>query len=413
MHFAFPKSLKTPLPLIPLFIAATAIGTAASLAGLGLQGAQHYEYTKQLPEQKKLLAYQLKLAEHQLQEFEEAKKAKNMFNMARNVPVIRQPPPPPMAITTRSMACIGTLGTQLMPSENFQGRDVAVPHRGFVNPAYRATPPPALSVPNYSPLSAHRVVAPPVPLREFENRATPLAVRNPINYSPMSARRAAVGLQSTPLVVRAQQDIEMPNLQPNIPSPPMGRVTSIRRLQNRFAPPRVVPQVIEPVRAYDTAAASITRAVRMRRGRYNYDRMDELPLGMNRLRRPNLLARGRAFLNKHKRKIIAAGVIGGAALITGLSAGLSTTTTTQEMREGNTGKLGQIIRGGGAVGGGGGGGGYAGYGRPPIRRKKRVGKKRVEKKQRKNKSTKRLKNGKGINKKQKKSRKSKKRFAAF
>ena len=65
-----------PAPLVPLFIAATAIGTAASIAGLGLHGTQHAEYLKQLPEQKRLLSVQLKLAEHQLQEYEESKKVK-------------------------------------------------------------------------------------------------------------------------------------------------------------------------------------------------------------------------------------------------------------------------------------------------------------------------------------------------
>ena len=59
---------------MPILVGATAIGTAAGIAGLALQGAQHSEYLKQLPEQQKLIDLQVKLAERQLRQYEKTEK---------------------------------------------------------------------------------------------------------------------------------------------------------------------------------------------------------------------------------------------------------------------------------------------------------------------------------------------------
>ena len=195
---------------------------------MGLQGAQHYEYLKQLPEQKKLLSIQLKLAEHQLTELEDFKQKRDMVRLPGNF--VRPPPPPPPALqaahqaVTRSMARQG-LGSPLMPPGEFLAarRMQPLPPRiatlaGFENPAYQRTPPPPIYA---SPIQAPRI-------------ATPLSRQ-------AQAPRNAVALELTPLVRRAQAQIEVhPNVafRPAIASPPMG--SRIPRLQNRLAPPRLM-----------------------------------------------------------------------------------------------------------------------------------------------------------------------------
>ena len=76
------------MPLIPIFIAATALGTAASVAGLGLRGAQHHEFLKQIPEQQKLIELQTRIAEHQLKEYNSRNKELEMFKVpsTMNIP---------------------------------------------------------------------------------------------------------------------------------------------------------------------------------------------------------------------------------------------------------------------------------------------------------------------------------------
>ena len=150
--------------------------------------------------------------------------------------------------------------------------------------------------------------------------------------------------------------------------------------------------------------------------------MGDLPFQINRLRRPTFIGRAREFLIKHKRKFILAGAVGGAALIGigGLIGGL--TTKSEEMREGNTGTLGQLIKGGGGGGGGGDGGGnsygggFGGYARPIARQRRSTKRRRGGKRQSKKRAPKRLnrKNGRFVGKRiNKKRRKGKKRFAAF
>ena len=117
-------------------IAASAIGTVASVAGLGLQGAQHAEYLKQLPEQKKLIALQVRLAQHQLDQYDREQKPLEMLRLPGNIaaaPRVRALPPP-MLMSTRSMTRTGTLGAQLMPEEQIHPQ----PAQAFVNPAFQA-----------------------------------------------------------------------------------------------------------------------------------------------------------------------------------------------------------------------------------------------------------------------------------
>ena len=144
---------------------------------------------------------------------------------------VRPPAPPPLPAThiavTRSMTRQG-IGSPLTPAGEFTSVRLLQslpPLAGFENPGYQRTPPPPLRI------------------------ATP-----------------AAALQLTPLVRRAQQEIQMrPNIaqRPVIASPPMGsRVTAIPRLQNRLAPPRPMPAPRRqpPVPAADIpTAASLTR----------------------------------------------------------------------------------------------------------------------------------------------------------
>ena len=74
---------------------------------------------RQLPEQKKLLALQIKIAEHQLDQYTEAQKQPQpekiaMFKTPTTIPknVVGS------GMTTRSLTRQGTLGTQLMGHEN-------------------------------------------------------------------------------------------------------------------------------------------------------------------------------------------------------------------------------------------------------------------------------------------------------
>jgi len=71
-----------------------------------------------------------------------------------------------------------------------------------------------------------------------------------------------------------------------------------------------------------------------------------------------ILPRVGRFVKKYKRNIALVGgtIAGVAAFAGGLAGGLSSST---DMREGNSGVLGQIVKGVGTGGGGGGGGSYA------------------------------------------------------
>ena len=80
MHTSFPQSVTTPAPLIPVFVAATAIGTAATIAGLGIQIAQTVEQQKAAAENSAFLALQTKLAKHQLAQYENENKEKQDFS---------------------------------------------------------------------------------------------------------------------------------------------------------------------------------------------------------------------------------------------------------------------------------------------------------------------------------------------
>ena len=100
MFYILERYKNNGTPLIPIFIAATAVGTAASVAGLGLQGAQYAELVRQLPDQKKLLALEIKLAQHQLDQYTESHKQPGMIIRGpSNIPR----PPTFSAMTTRSM----------------------------------------------------------------------------------------------------------------------------------------------------------------------------------------------------------------------------------------------------------------------------------------------------------------------
>jgi hypothetical protein len=353
---------------------------------------------------------QLKLAEHQLAEFEEREKSKDMFRLPGNMGTVRIPAPPPLPpihqAVTRSMVRQG-LGSPLVPAGEFTAR------------AYRAQPP-------------------PLPIADgmgFENPA--------FHPSPQAVRQLLAPTPPRPHPIRiVHENIEMRNLQPNIAmrpavaSPPMGgRITGLRRLQNQLAPPRAqayVERQVRPPVGPDSPTAAIANAVRVGRRRHVYDNLPELPLAVNRIRRPNnFLFRGGRFLKKYKRKILlgAGAVLGGTALIAGLALGLKKKKEEKEtiMREGNTGTLGQLVKGGFGGGRGGGGGSYSSFaaGRyyspaANIGVMEGIGKKLKQKKQRRNKPLKKKKNSnksKSINKRSKKgksmNRKPKKRFAVF
>jgi len=107
------------LPLIPIFVAAAAIGTASGVAGLGLQVSQHLDAQKQSVENWAFLALQTKLAKYQIEQFENQTKAnehqetairvRRMFKSPVNIPVVR-PVRAALAVnqsrimTTRSLA---------------------------------------------------------------------------------------------------------------------------------------------------------------------------------------------------------------------------------------------------------------------------------------------------------------------
>src|SRR2546428_7685225 len=95
------NGIKTPIPsfVIPLILVVTGgLAAATGLAGLGIQGAQHHQYTTQLEEQRELSKIHKKLAEYQLKQIEEAEKKKkldslnNSFGMrGSNIPMTTTP----------------------------------------------------------------------------------------------------------------------------------------------------------------------------------------------------------------------------------------------------------------------------------------------------------------------------------
>jgi len=383
LRITFSKDVNTPLPIVPIVIAATAIGTAASVAGLGLQGAQYAEYLRQIPEQKRLIELQTKIAQYQLDQFEESKKEENMLKAPAVIPRPMLPP----TMLTRSMVRMGTQGDLRMNTPRLN-RPV--------------TPMQAANV-------LGRPITPPTPADAMEMRERPRG--GLIN----AAFRNVPG--SPQLVMNWAEFNELPADQFRAGPARASMLSRFRTSAvDRFG--RIRPffttlrRRIAPTRAY--------------RGQ-DLQRLFADVEGLEEEQRPSMLARFRrsagrvgTFLKRHKRKIAVGAALGGAALIGGLAGGLS--GKKEEMREGNTGTLGQLIKGVGG-GGGSGGGGYSGFGRRLARRvkRRRVSKRksapRKQKGKRKSKkkhSVKRLKRkfvgAKRINKRR---RNKKKRFAAF
>jgi hypothetical protein len=450
---SFSKGLITPAPLIPIFLAATAIGTAATVAGLGIQGAQHHELIKQLPEQKKFLDLQVKLAEYQLHQYEEDKKAKEaaiMFKSPPNMALAKSSSlgsvtrmPVTSSVMTRSMTRTAATRNLNMPMQN----DNISRSQGFSNPQFNSM--------NFGG-SAEGM------------QMTPLRASN----SPAAGSLTNLNSSHSGLL-----RVNNPTLRMGVSNQPVNtpRATTVSRIMGRirnFGPSiRRLGQRMLPVRDRRTTGdfqsppgglLGRNTRIRFQGGNTYFENAPDGILGQpsltNRFRRavaqlgnrihrepyragfrPTFHRRVRNFMARHKRKLaIAGGILAGGAIIGSLAGGL---TEKETMHEGNMGVLSNIIKGGG--GGGGGGGGYATAGRNTgdadvrsgggllsvfPRKKRRVGKgkskTRSTGKCKRKKSIKRLKRrkvgrkvgkkgghlAKGINKKR---RRAKKRFVAF
>ena len=354
------EKLNTPFPLGAVFVAATAVGTAASVAGLALQGAQHSEYIGQLPEQKKLLALQTKLTEHQLEQYETAKKQEEMFKTPATLRVPR-PPPLPMQLaqnaartlntartmTTRSLARMGTLGTELTPRADFQGH---------INQAFELQPPRALPAAYRRPVTNEMATA--SRRIRFESPGEPFT-RRVIDEATLPSMRRQIRFDSparlSPQFLRPMETIRLEPLRAaRIDAPIVGPRFNAGRLSRAIGQRvrRMLPNVRHK-RGTDTVRLIEPTAAELEHAKWQY-----------RVRHPTMYKIAK-FVKKHKRKLIvgAAGTVLGAAVIAGgLVGGLSKKAenvpfASDDMREGNSGVLGQIVKGGG--GGGGGGGSFA------------------------------------------------------
>lgn len=450
MHTSLSKNLNIPAPLVPLFIAATAIGTAASVAGLGLQGAQHHEFMRQLPEQKRFLEVQLKLAQHQLKQYEDEKQAREkdqkvreeMLKIPSNIHIAKNASPlgslnriPNVSgVMTRSMTR-NSIIPKITDQPSTSSFGLTKQYQGFANPAFDAK--------NYGGSSERIHVHQPNRIINSSNQIN-------LNMSTMARSPSTVKLRASdqslggnlkkiesPFTNFRRRPIHNDSIQLNDMSP-------LTRIRGHRLSPNMRMRINDGKITYERMPADMLRpptaaslfqhvAARMRhRLRHN-----NYVAGF----RPTLRRRIQNFMNRHKRKLaIAGGVLaGGGAFIGGLIGGLS--EKEEQMREGHNGTLARLIKASPNesvgnlynssaessynIGGGGGGGGF--YSKQVTRRqkpnkqtskkqtsKKQTAKKRTSKKQKTVKKVKRLakptKTVTGINKKQ---TCKKKQFAAF
>ena len=308
-------------------------------------------------------------------------------------------PPTFSAMTTRSMARIGTLGTQLMGNDNppFQMRQMAPPT--------------------------------PIPPR-FQPAVLQVTEQRPIGpVANVARQRATTAFDADyPRLLPYQRPLEIPVI-PQISSRSGARLPIRSRLGGLFN--RVRRNVFANVR-YHRLDDNV-RLIENPRAPIH----PHVPIGRRVVR----------FKKKHKRKLaIAGGVLAaGGAIIGGLAGGIPRKEEKRElltyidhpkinMREGHSGTLARIVKGANAPsyynfeggGGGGGGGGGSVYAPTPTsykRRRKSAAKRRFKKSRKVGKKKVKRIGGKkrtigkkvrisGINKRRKVSRK-KKRFAAF
>ena len=425
-------------PLIPIFVAAAAIGTASGVAGLGLQVSQHLDAQKQSVENRAFLALQTKLAKYQIEQFENSTKAnehqesairvRRMFKSPVNIPAVR-PVPATLAVnqsrtmTTRYLARVGDLGTQLMPQ--------------------------------FEMVPITRVNAPtPVPTQYVRetNIDTGQEVRRRLSLNPIGSLSAGRNTTLMRTLYGGQpagagsifEDILLNSRSASIDTLNAPNLNTVLNRNFRQAPWRTrLSQTFAPVKRFFTPTFRL-----LGRGRKDIDPIarykkfdDDVNLEILPTRRSKLpLARRiKHFVKRHKRALaIGGGILGSAALVGAIAGGLSNKRKTKEseMIEKNSGTLANLIKGRSGSGfhgldsggGGGGGSGFGGYIRHYAdivpRKRRRVKRKTPSKKQgkkskkSKKRSTKRLSvkrrivGKKRINKRRK-SRKSKKRFAAF
>jgi len=401
------------VPLIPIFIAATAIGTAASVAGLGLQGAQHHEFLKQLPESKRLIELQTKIAEQQIKEYEDRQKATEMFRSPANIPRVSTPLPN-LALSnvmTRSMSRAATAQQAL-------GQPLAQQARGIANPAFNMS--------NFGG-SVERL---PMERLATTPRVSQLGIAGSVARAPqLRLRASSQSLRSTASDLSLNRPVG-PFVTGIAPAARYagGRVVIEPRPLMQQAPVRQ-PMIGQRTRQFLNDASARLQLLRMRMGA-RFQHLQYAPAF-----RPGVGRRVGRFLQRHKRKLLIAGgaLAGTGAFIGGLAGGLSGKKEEKEMRENSSGVLANIVKGGGGGygggGGGGGGGGFGGFGRMAARRihrrKRTGGKRKTGGRRRRRTAHKRVKrlgrrrSGKKVNfagaviNKRRRRRSNKKRFAAF
>jgi len=404
------------------------------------------------------LEIQLKLAQHQLAQYEEDKKAKDMFKTPSNMNLARLNVTP--NVMTRSMARTAAAAQNL----NMPG--LAMQNRGFANPAFNAT--------NFGG-SAERIQMQPMrtmaPLQSSSSTIESIFGSNRnLNASrlgltgandPVISPNAALRLRVSNLNLGSDRFLNIPK--PTAMSRFIGKIKNIgprlKRLGQNVRPIRNIEADMQNLLAGEEPPANDGRLGPNMRVRYQGGQVhfEEVPGGIlgptplvtrfrnaynavrDRLRRepayrpgfrPTFTTRARNFVTEHKRKLaIAGGVLGGVgAIVGGLAGGLSGQEKEETMREGNVGALANIIKGGGGGfggGGGGGGGGGSMWSTRRVARKRRSTKRRKtaspkRRKTKRRKTVKRLGGRRKVGKKaggakriNKKRRKSKKRFAAF
>jgi hypothetical protein len=343
---------------------------------------------KQLPDQKKLIDLQVKLAEKQLKQYEETEKKEAMLKGPANFITTPRPPPPPpppsfaSSITTRSMARVGTLGTQLTPARNI----------GFSNPAFVES--------THTPNSLISNVRPPTPLTNFGlGRAIEIEL-NELRHRPPAvnpALQVGLNLPDANLGYNATGALPMQQEQPQPRIGYFNRFSNYLRQFRNMGYQNLDATGAQQQLPWRQSMQQRIAAIRERTAQWRLPRFkiggggDEMrarlievgrrgPRGLHGSTMGRYAKRTRKFIQRHKRGILyglGATGIGVGAVLTGIYATKRNNKKKgqkeeeEDMREGSTGTLGSLIKGdsyGFGGGGGGGGGGFGSYYPPPPRR---------------------------------------------
>ena len=148
MRITLEEDLNTPLPaLIPVIIGvAAAVGTAAAVAGVTIQGVQHTQLMKQIKKQEEITKLQKKLTEYQLKQFEESEKSKKVEE-AMNTLMNLNLNAGRVGMMTRNMTNALTMQRNITATNTMTNIGLGAIQRGsivgtatpYVNPAYRGS----------------------------------------------------------------------------------------------------------------------------------------------------------------------------------------------------------------------------------------------------------------------------------